>query len=369
MDDCVKKVQAKGHGKDSAIGICYASIVEGQSAALDFVLKVDEFTAQPEWGDMYLVDEYVNTKPGEPYRLFPFGRIVKNGKARDITPEYAARFKLPHFKPAIKRGSHAETTPADGHIVGLEVRQDGLYAIPELNETGEKDLKDGAYRYHSPEVIWEDSGLEDPQTGKVISGPLIVGDALLHMPHLGEAAALYEITPLQGGETMEEVKIPMSLWEKFLSVVHIGGEPKPEPEKETVEVIKPPEDYEVLKVKVTEYEAEKQRMEADLAQKARVENFAAQLKETKVAEGADILAGMTDAQAEWVMTQFKALSAQVQESNLTGEIGSTGEALPADPKEALNKAILAKAEELKSDYVTAYHVLASEKPELFAAGK
>jgi uncharacterized membrane-anchored protein YjiN (DUF445 family) len=165
---------------------------------------------------------------------------------------------------------------------------------------------------------------------------------------------------------MEEVKIPMSLWEKFLSVVHIGGEPKPEPEKEVVEVIKPPEDYEALKVKVTEFEAEKVRLEAEAAQKARVESFAAQLKETKVGEG---LASMTDAQAEWVLTQFKALSAQVKESNLTGEIGSTGEAVPTDPREALDKAILAKAAELKSDYVTAYHALASEKPELFAAGK
>src|SRR5574342_495432 len=90
-----------------------------------------------------LIDDYVATRPGQPYRLFPFGKIVKNGKTREITPEFASQFKLPHFKPAIKLGSHEDTTPAGGHIIGLEVRDDGLYDVPELNEKGEQALADG----------------------------------------------------------------------------------------------------------------------------------------------------------------------------------------------------------------------------------
>jgi hypothetical protein len=107
----------------------------------------------------YLIDDYVATKTGTGYRLFPFGVIYKNGKRREITPEFASQFKLPHFKPPIKLGSHDDPTPAGGHIVALEVRADGLYAIPEWNEKGEISNTDGAYRYHSPEVIWNDGAI------------------------------------------------------------------------------------------------------------------------------------------------------------------------------------------------------------------
>ena len=110
----------------------------------------------------YLLDNYVATKAGQAYRLFPFGKIVKNGKTREITPETASQFRLPHFKPAIKLGSHDDPTPAGGFIVALEVRDDGLYAIPEWNEVGDKAMQDGAYRYHSPEIIWGDGAIENP---------------------------------------------------------------------------------------------------------------------------------------------------------------------------------------------------------------
>src|SRR5512146_469153 len=96
---------------------------------------------------MFLIDQYVSTRPGEPYRLLPFGRIVKNGTARDITRELAGKFRLPHFKPPIKLGSHEETTPAGGHIIGLQVRDDGLYAVPEMTDKGAKSLDEGDYKY------------------------------------------------------------------------------------------------------------------------------------------------------------------------------------------------------------------------------
>ena len=65
-------------------------------------------------------------------------------------------------------------------------------------------------------------------------------------------------------------------------------------------------------------------MEAHQAHQARVDHFAAQLRETKVAPDAEILASMSDEQAAWVVQQFKALSAQINESALTGEVGSAG---------------------------------------------
>jgi hypothetical protein len=113
--------------------------------------------------------EYVSVSAGEPFRLLPLGRLVKGGEVREITRELLEKFRIPHFKPPIKLGDHADETPAGGFIAGLEVRDDGLYAIPEYTEKGQKAIDEGDYRYQSPEVIWdEDGGFEDPNTGQTI---------------------------------------------------------------------------------------------------------------------------------------------------------------------------------------------------------
>ena len=90
--------------------------------------------------------EFVNTKPGDPIRLFPFGKLFKNGKLIEFTKELAARFRLPHFKPPIKLGSHNDDQAAGGHITGLEVRDDGLYAHVELTDKGGEALVAGDFR-------------------------------------------------------------------------------------------------------------------------------------------------------------------------------------------------------------------------------
>src|SRR5690606_20521431 len=71
-----------------------------------------------------------------------------------------------------------------------------------------------------PEIIWDDGYLEHPTTGERIQGPLIVGDALLHTPHLGESAALYTTEVLGArGDTMSELvqeTVPVSFVERLL---------------------------------------------------------------------------------------------------------------------------------------------------------
>ena len=317
---------------------------------------------------MYLLDDFLTVRKGEPYRLFPLGRIVKGGTVREITKELAGKFRLPHFRPAIKLGSHKEETPAGGHIIGLEVREDGLYAIPEYNDEGEQALTKGAFRYHSPEVIWE-GGMEDPATGGMIPAPLIIGDALLHTPHLGEAAALYSVEPYTREENQmtDTVQIPASLWEKFLAKLFppVPDEPRPEPEPKKPEGV---EVYEAAVRERDEYKAKLATLEAEATKKARVDQFAAQLKETKVGEGADILAGMTDEQANWVITQFKALSVQIKESALLDEIGTVKpNTLPEDPRLALHQIVLAHMGEKKVDYNTALATVMAERPELVQA--
>lgn len=311
----------------------------------------------------FLIDEFVTTRPGEPYRLFPFGRVVKNGKVHFITPEYAAKFSLPHFKPPIKLGSHKEETPAGGHIIGLEVRPDGLYAIPAHNDKGQAAVQEGHYRYQSPEVIWDDGYLEHPTTGERIQGPLIVGDALLHMPHLGEAAALYSVE-ISRGDNMETVTIPTSMWDKFMAWV--GREDKPPTNT-------PPDDYSAVRekaAKVDTLEAEIATMKAEQAKQARLSRFAAEVGKTKVAQPgmAELLAGMTDEQAAAVLQQFNALSAQIDESALLGEKGVTGGGpVVNDPAQALNAAVQAKMKEAKVDYNAALAIVATEQPDLFRA--
>jgi hypothetical protein len=310
----------------------------------------------------YLLDNYVTTRPGQPYRLFPFGKIVKNGKTRVITPEYAAQFKLPHFRPAVKLGSHEDTTPAGGHIIGLEVRDDGLYAVPEWNEQGETAMSNGAYRYHSPEVLWDDGAIENPTDGAMINGPLILGDALLHMPHLGEATALYSIEPMEAETMNENVTIPQSLWDKFIAPLFAK-----EPERVEVKVEVIPDEYKAAVVERDELKAKITEQEQATAHKARVEKFDADLKATKADPAlSDLLADLPEEKAEAIMKQFKALSEQINESALTGETGTAGGAVE-DPKAAFNAAVLAISSDKHISYNAAFEQAKGEHADLFKA--
>lgn len=324
----------------------------------------------------YLYDEFVSTKPGDPYRLFPFGKVVKGGRTRNITPAYAKRFRLPHFLPPIKLGSHEEVTPAGGHIISLSVRGDGncvlcdvgmckehgLWAQPEWNEKGNQAVIDGAYRYQSPEVIWDDGGLEDPKNGTAINGPLILGDALIHTPHLGDSAALYSIEPTKESNMTEEmVTLPKGIWDKFFAPLFT----KP---AERIEVIKEvvPEDYEAAKTQRDEYKAKIEAQEAALLKSGRVEKFTAELKETKAdVTLADMLADLPDDKAEQVMSQFRALSAQIKESELMGEKGTEGGNTEADPKASFNTIVLSIVKEKGINYNAAFEQAKAAHADLF----
>lgn len=314
----------------------------------------------------YLIDNFVTVTPGQPFRLLPFGRIVKGGKVRDITREIAARFRIPHFKPPIKLGGHADNLPAGGHIVGLEVRDDGLYAIPEFNDDGQAALKAGAFRYQSPEVMWN-GGFEDPQTGEVIEGPMIVGTALLHNPHLGEAAALYSVEPME--VTMSEsVTVPVTIWEKLWDRFSAQPEPPaPEPTPAPVEVVQHDE-YAAIAAERDELAAKIAALEAQGKRRERVDQFAAALTATKVAgddELAELLADLEEEKAQALMTRFAALSAQIDESHLTADVGHTGDDNPLEGRAALHAEIERTRQEKGVDYLKAWEIVRDTKPELF----
>lgn len=330
-------------------------------------------TQMSEQDSAYIIDEFVSLKPGEPFRLFPFEKFIKNGKIREITREIAAKFKLPHFKPAIKLGSHDDPTPAGGHLIGLEVREDGLYGLPEWNEEGIKAVQNGSYRYHSPEVIWEGGGFEDPLTGELIEGPLIVGDALLHMPHLGEATAFYTaekqiVTEVTTMANEEIVQVPASLWEKLTAIFEREQEPElaeqPEPEISA-------EEFEAKVAEAENYKAELDALKEEGELKVRVEAFAAEFEETEAfkedAELFEKLAGLSEEDAAFFVQRLKAVGAQVEESELTDEHGIDGVSADEDPAKAYHAEIARVQKEQEVDYSTAMSIVNETNPALFEA--
>lgn len=321
------------------------------------------FLLEVKLDSTYLYSEFTTLTPGSGFRLFPFGRVHKGGNVYDITPEFAKTIKLPHFAPPIKLGSHEDETPAGGFITSLEVRDDGLYAIPEWNEVGKKAIDSGSFRYNSPEILWQ-GGLQNPKDGIVIRDPLIVGSALLHMPHLGNDAALYSVEPIDNKEIdmLENVTVPKNLWDKFNAFIDSRITP-PEPQK--VEVI--PDDYEAAKRERDEFKSKIDAIEAEKIRTTRVEKFEAELKETKADPAlADLLADLPDEKADGIMKQFRALSEQINASALLGEKGSEGGPID-DPKAAFNALVLKYGAEHKVDYNAAFEIVKTENPELFSA--
>ncbi len=332
-------------------------------------------------------DNFVNVVAGDAIRLFPFGKFFKGGKAREFTRELASKFKLPHFKPPIKLGSHEDSTKAGGVIVGLEVREDGLYALTEFTEKGATSFSEGDYKYHSPEVVWE-GGVEDSASGEMIEGPLIIGMALLHTPHLGEAAALYsyevgevpeQLTEVQNMTVNDDtVQVDKTVWE---GLVGMFKKDNPEPEQTEPEI--KPEEFTAVEKERDDFKSEIETMKAkatkaelftaikaefDEGEKKDKDKFGAAFQGIgKEVENIEMLASFDEGQREWVLTQFKAMSAQIDESELTGEQGENTDPISDDPITAYNAAITAHQDEHKTDYPTAMNAVNVEKPELVRA--
>lgn len=335
----------------------------------------------------YCIDNFVATRAGDAIRLLPFGPLVKGGVKREITPELAAKFKLPHFRPPIKLGSHDDETPAGGFIVGLEVRDDGLYGLTEWTEKGLRAWYDGDYRYQSPEVIWDGMGFENPDTGEIVPGPLIVGTALLHTPHLGERAALFT-AELEGLSMTDTVTVPASWLDKFLDRFTAKdnkveerepappAEPTPQPQVDHFAALQKERDdlaaeLGEARTQLEQLKAERQREQARTQLVAELQDqqrYGGMFNDLAAAnEAADVLGGMTKEQREWVEKHFSALANQVKASALFSERGSSGEGAPANPVQALHAAVSAVMTERKVDYTAALDVIAAEQPGLIEA--
>ena len=174
---------------------------------------------------------------------------------------------------------------------------------------------------------------------------------------------------------MDEVE--KTLLERFTAAVEKlfkREEPEPPPVVEVIDVTTTDE----YKAAILERETVKAELDALKAEQVKREQFSALVGELQkpdkfgavyvslatAEEAAGMLSGMSPEQREWVMRNFSALIAQVKESHLTGEIGSTGDGAPSDPTKAFNDAVLAKAAELKVSYADAFNIVIRDQPEL-----
>jgi len=313
---------------------------------------------------VFIAENYLTVTAGEPIRLFPLKNIFKNGQKRGA--ELIAALRLPHFKPVIKLGSHADNAPAAGHIASLEIKNGYLWGIPEWNDRGRQAIADGEYKYNSPEVIWE-GGLEDSDTGEVIQGPLIVGDALLHMPAMA-STALYSVTDKESSMSVETV--PVSLFEKFMDFFKAEREQEsqqqPEPPAEQVATFEA--EYNQATEQVEILQAQLAQVQADQERGAVVAKFAAEFTGTGLAEDNDIhelLADVEPDKADLLVTKFKALAAQAAMANLDQDAGKSGDPNAGNPDAAFDAAIRAKMDEAKVSYNAAVKLVIADNPELY----
>lgn len=324
---------------------------------------------------MYLIEKFVNVEPGEPYLLLPYGTITKNGRKREFTRAMAESFRLPDFKPPIKLGSHGEETIAGGHIIGLEVRDDGLYAVPEFNERGTSALREGNYRYHSPEVIWEEGAVEQ-NTGPNTT-PLIWGDALLHTPHLGESTALYTVEPIVESHketitmTQEIDMVSVSAFEKIANLFKTNSTHDPDPTPDP-QPAAPSEDYaaklEAATSQAEQYKAELAKLQAEHKKGERIAFFASEFKESPAVaddkELHELLADMEEDTAKQLVTKFKALSAQINESNLTEDMGAQSNGEGVNQALVFDAAVRKYMKDNDVNYNAAVQAVAQAQPEL-----
>lgn len=359
-----------------------------------------------ESGAFSLIDKYVTTEIGDWFRWMPFGRIMRTGE--EITRELAEQFRLPHYKPPIKLGSHDDSAPAAGHIVGVEVREDGIWVQPEWNARGLAAQANGDFRYHSPEPIGQDGFLESPDTGKMESGPFVMGTALLHDPYFGEQAAFYQVDVIeteqdQRSRNMSTTEVPTSVWDKVwakFSQEPKGGHVEPSPAvPATPASVQPQPDPELTaateqfnaeKAKADAYAAEIKKLkdaavardEADKTKKAQVamvavlqdkERFGVVFAENEYAgESADLIASLPEEVQKWILKLASGLAAQVDESALTGERGTDADTSGADggnvgPVATYEAAIVRKSTENKISWPAAKQLVDSENPELMQA--
>lgn len=181
LDSCVEKVMAQGHDKSRAIAICRVSMKMSEEPMIRWV---EPFAYQA----------------GKPFRVMPLGTFKRGDRTLTITKDdlqqMAANFEggRPRWKVPLYFGhptAEQPDPPKAGNVASVEVRDDGLYAVPEYTDKGKTSVEAGEYQFTSPGVLWNKNGSAyvDEQ-GRQFDN-VIEHVALTNRPFFGSHVALF----------------------------------------------------------------------------------------------------------------------------------------------------------------------------------
>ena len=172
---------AQGHSKSRAIAMCRTSMKMSEKPMIRWV---EPFAYQA----------------GKPFRVMPLGTFKRGERTLTITKDnlqqMAANFEngRPRWKVPVYFGhptAEQPDPPKAGNIASVEVRDDGLYAVPEYTDKGKASVEGGEYQFVSPGVLWDKNGSAyvDEQ-GRQFDN-VIEHVALTNRPFFGQHVALF----------------------------------------------------------------------------------------------------------------------------------------------------------------------------------
>jgi hypothetical protein len=358
-----------------------------------------------------LITEYVAVDPDAWVRVLPLGTFKRFGRKVEITAdkvrEMAANFgKVPETTIAVN-AEHEGYRGKVADVVEVEARSDGLWARLGNWIAGAAQLvRDGAYQYLSPEVLWGPTDYDGREVSNVLTGL-----ALTNLPYFGKQTALYsldgaldnELNNATGGDTPEnlqeatdmgENQDPIAEVKRAVGIVELlkqmFGAREPEPaeappsnEGETagedvaaqLEALRAEfnEQLEALKAENAELKTKLDEQDAEAEFSARVAEYGA-LEE--LCEGLpQMLATYEDQEKAKAIaaslgetTQgIKAVAAQEQFAALFKEFGGDGHGEPQPTGvDKFNAAVEEAMEKFNLDYGQAADKVGKEHPELYA---
>jgi hypothetical protein len=226
--------------------------------------------------------------------------------------------------------------------------------------------------------------MENPTNGDKIEGPMIVGDAFLHTPHLGQAAALYTSEAVRGtllpATDKEQTKpkdyeVTSNMDNKIEQAIDkftAWLERQPADETAPVDEFAAVQaERDNLKIELEAIQAAKAKAEKYTAIKAEfdTDQFGAAFAEYATdTDAIEVLADMTDEQREWVIKELRAKSAQINEGALLEEVGADVEGVSdGEPTAQLDAAVKKIMKEENVNYGAALEIAKTKHADLFSA--
>ena len=168
-------------------------------------------STHPQWTT---IERLSVDDPHRWFRIMPVGTFERFGRQVQVTRDDIGDIVrnwlrgIPDSVLPVNR-AHENAEGRVGHIASLDARADGLYARINWLPKGLDLLQAGAFRYVSPEVIWEETDFDGKRVKNVL-----MGLALENSPFFGEKVAIYSLEEpedeLQGQEE------PMAIQERGL---------------------------------------------------------------------------------------------------------------------------------------------------------